>query len=149
VPDDEPAVDELADAVIERMSHWASGWVEYLLVRPGSAAEAKALEWRARLNNYPVADEGTSVTSVTRPARDAGVMQRRQSLLAQDPTISSISWPYRDDRYWLELQQRSPEEFEHARRLDETIWLLPRVNGECSSCGPAMGDRPQTDTRRA
>jgi len=131
------------------MSHWASGWVEYLLVRPGSAAEAKALEWRARLNNYPVADEGTSVTSVTRPAHDAGVLQRRQSLLAQDPTISSISWPYRDDRYWLELQRRSPEEFEHARRLDETIWLLPRVNGECSSCGPAMGDRPQTDTRRA
>ncbi len=114
-------------------------------MRPGSAAEAKALEWRARLNNYPVADEGTSVTSVTRPAHDAGILQRRQSLLAQDPTISSISCPC----CWLELQQRSPEEFEHARRFDETIWLLPRVNGECSSCGPAMGDRPQTDTRRA
>lgn len=45
------------DAAIESMSNWAVGWVEYLLVRPGTAAETAALEWRDNLADYPVADE--------------------------------------------------------------------------------------------
>ena len=45
------------DAAIESMSNWAVGWVEYLLVRPGTAAEAAALTWRAKLDDYPAADD--------------------------------------------------------------------------------------------
>jgi len=49
--------DMLADAAIERISHFLVGWVDYLLVRPGSAQAARALEWRQKLDGYPVADE--------------------------------------------------------------------------------------------
>ena len=45
------------DAAIERMNHWAVGWIEYLLVRPGTPAVTAAEGWRDRLANYPVADE--------------------------------------------------------------------------------------------
>lgn len=45
------------DAAIERMSHWAVGWVDNLLVRPGSPAEAAMAEWSRKLDSYPVADE--------------------------------------------------------------------------------------------
>ena len=45
------------DQAIERMNHWAVGWVDYLLVNPGSAAVAAALAWRAKLANYPVAND--------------------------------------------------------------------------------------------
>ena len=60
-------------------------------------------------------------------------------MLAQDPTIFSITCPYHDDRYWVDLEQRSPDEFEAACQFDETIRLLPGVKGECflhSSCIP-------------
>lgn len=49
--------DMLADAAIERMSHFLVGWVEYLLVRPETPQAARALEWRQKLAVYPVADE--------------------------------------------------------------------------------------------
>lgn len=42
---------------VESMNHWAVGWVEYLLVEPGSACEAVAIECRERLADYPVLDE--------------------------------------------------------------------------------------------
>lgn len=45
------------DAAIERMNHWAVGWIDYLLVRPGSPAQTAAEGWAERLANYPVADE--------------------------------------------------------------------------------------------
>lgn len=45
------------DAATETMSNWAVGWVEYLLVRPGTAAESAALAWRERLDDYPAADD--------------------------------------------------------------------------------------------
>jgi len=45
------------DVAVERMNHWAVGWVDYLLVRPGSSAIEPALKWKERLANYPVADE--------------------------------------------------------------------------------------------
>lgn len=45
------------DAAVESMSHWAVGWVEYLLVRPGSPAADAAQRWSDRLADYPVADE--------------------------------------------------------------------------------------------
>jgi hypothetical protein len=57
VPTDGEPEDGLEDAAIESVSHFLVGWVEYLLVRPGSSAERRALEWRERLENYPVADE--------------------------------------------------------------------------------------------
>jgi hypothetical protein len=45
------------DAAIERVSHWAVGWVDYLLVRPGTAAADAAQTWAVKLDGYPVADE--------------------------------------------------------------------------------------------
>lgn len=45
------------DAVIESMSHWAVGWVEYLLIRPGSPAVKVMSDWADILAIYPIADE--------------------------------------------------------------------------------------------
>lgn len=45
------------DAATETVSHWAVGWVEYLLVRPGTAAADAAQRWADKLADYPVADE--------------------------------------------------------------------------------------------
>lgn len=45
------------DVAIERMNHWAVGWVEYLLVKPSTPAVDAALTWKAKLADYPVADE--------------------------------------------------------------------------------------------
>ena len=51
------------DVTIERMGHWAVGWVDYLLVRmlddDGQLTEAgdAALDWKDKLDRYPVADE--------------------------------------------------------------------------------------------
>lgn len=46
------------DAVtVESMSHWAVGWVEYILVRPDSAAWLAAEQARERLDDYPVLDD--------------------------------------------------------------------------------------------
>lgn len=42
---------------IERASHWAVGWIEYLLVEPDSACEVEANENRAALAEYPVLDD--------------------------------------------------------------------------------------------
>ena len=49
--------DMLADAAVERMSHFLVRWVDYLLVRPGTPQAARALEWRHRLELCQVADE--------------------------------------------------------------------------------------------
>lgn len=49
--------DMLADAAVERISHFLVGWVDYLLVRPGTPQAARALEWRHRLELCPVADD--------------------------------------------------------------------------------------------
>jgi hypothetical protein len=57
IPTDGDPADGLPDAAIESASHFLVGWVDYLLVRPGSSAERRALEWREKLDNYPVADE--------------------------------------------------------------------------------------------
>lgn len=45
------------DAAIERMSNWAVGWIEHLLIRPNTPAATAMAEWTARLANYPVADD--------------------------------------------------------------------------------------------
>jgi hypothetical protein len=51
------------DATIERFSHWGPGWVDYLMVRmldkQGKVTKAgKAiLEWKDKLEDYPIADE--------------------------------------------------------------------------------------------
>lgn len=49
--------DGLTDAAIERFSNDLCGWTEHLIVRPGSSAERRAIEWLEKLENYPVADE--------------------------------------------------------------------------------------------
>src|SRR6266545_4224594 len=45
------------DAAVESMTHWAVGWVEYLLVRPSSPAADEARRWADKLADYPLADE--------------------------------------------------------------------------------------------
>jgi hypothetical protein len=45
------------DYEILRFGHWACGWYEIVIVRPGSPAAAKAEELAARLENYPLLDE--------------------------------------------------------------------------------------------
>ncbi|HEX5016585.1 MAG TPA: hypothetical protein VFX15_03245 [Actinomycetes bacterium] len=45
------------DAAIERMNNWAVGWIDHLLVRPGSNAEHAMRAWAERLDRYPIADE--------------------------------------------------------------------------------------------
>ncbi len=45
------------DWAIERESHWAVGWVEALLVRPGTPAADWAQQIADRLADYPVFDD--------------------------------------------------------------------------------------------
>lgn len=43
---------------IERSSHWAVGWVDYLVIDPSDKAKVELAEsLRARLEDYPVLDE--------------------------------------------------------------------------------------------
>lgn len=42
---------------VEREDHWAVGWVEHLLVLPGTPEAEKAEELRACLEDYPILDE--------------------------------------------------------------------------------------------
>lgn len=49
---------EFTPVQVERSSHWAVGWVDYLIVNPEcSEAVALAEEMRARLEDYPILDE--------------------------------------------------------------------------------------------
>lgn len=45
------------DVAIERSGHWAVGWVEYLVVRPGTEAATEAAKIQAELDDYPVLDD--------------------------------------------------------------------------------------------
>jgi len=38
-------------------SHWACGWLEYLIVKPGTTKEKRVQELRDSLEGYPVLDE--------------------------------------------------------------------------------------------
>lgn len=49
--------DMLADAAVERISHFLVGWVDFLLVRPGTAQASRAIHWRKRIDCYGIADE--------------------------------------------------------------------------------------------
>lgn len=40
-----------------RFGHWACGWLQICIVRPGSAAALAALKLAQKLENYPVLDE--------------------------------------------------------------------------------------------
>jgi len=42
---------------VVHMGHWAVGWIDHILVAPGSVAEQVARELHAQLDNYPVLDE--------------------------------------------------------------------------------------------
>lgn len=43
---------------ILRHSHWAVGWVEIVIVRPGTESERVCKEIEDGLNDYPVVDDG-------------------------------------------------------------------------------------------
>lgn len=45
------------DHEVCRFRHWGPGWIEILIVRPGSKAERVARENAASLENHPVLDE--------------------------------------------------------------------------------------------
>jgi len=49
--------DDESDVEVHRFGHWANGWFEIILVRPGSAAAGAAEEIEAALADYPVLDE--------------------------------------------------------------------------------------------
>ena len=42
------------DVEVHRFGHWANGWFEIILVRPGSMAEGAAHEVEAALADYPI-----------------------------------------------------------------------------------------------
>lgn len=42
---------------VHRFGHWACGWLEIIIVKPGSDAEKVANEIESSLENYPVLDE--------------------------------------------------------------------------------------------
>lgn len=49
---------EFSPVATERASHWAVGWVDYLVIDPAcTAAIASAEEMREQIDNYPVLDE--------------------------------------------------------------------------------------------
>tara|TARA_B100000745_G_scaffold271852_1_gene199463 strand:+ start:781 stop:1314 length:534 start_codon:yes stop_codon:yes gene_type:complete len=48
---------ELDGFDIHRFNHWACGWYEIIIVRPGSEAYTRALELVESLENYPLLDE--------------------------------------------------------------------------------------------
>jgi hypothetical protein len=48
---------ESDDVVVLRFGHWANGWFEIALVKPGSKAEAIARDIEKGLEDYPVIDE--------------------------------------------------------------------------------------------
>lgn len=45
------------DVQVHRFGHWANGWFEIIIVRPGSDAEKKAEEIESALADYPVLDD--------------------------------------------------------------------------------------------
>jgi hypothetical protein len=45
------------DHEIHRFGHWACGWLEIIIVRPGTAAHQDAWETECALANYPILDE--------------------------------------------------------------------------------------------
>jgi hypothetical protein len=48
---------ESDDVEVHRFRHWANGWYEIVLVRPGSEAEQIAIKLQGKLEDYPVLDE--------------------------------------------------------------------------------------------
>jgi hypothetical protein len=48
---------ESVDVEVHRFGHWACGWFEIVLIRPGSEAESKAQAVSDALEDYPVVDE--------------------------------------------------------------------------------------------
>jgi len=45
------------DHEIHRFGHWACGWLEIIIVRPGSMASSEAEDMSAALADYPVLDD--------------------------------------------------------------------------------------------
>lgn len=48
---------EGTDVEVHRFGHWACGWYELILVRPGSEMAEEAEQIEAALSDYPVLDE--------------------------------------------------------------------------------------------
>lgn len=45
------------DYEVHGFNHWANGWFEIVLIKPGSLAAIKAQECEDRLENYPILDD--------------------------------------------------------------------------------------------
>lgn len=48
---------EKEDWEVHRFGHWACGWFEIILVKPGTKAMSEAETVETRLKNYPILDE--------------------------------------------------------------------------------------------
>lgn len=62
---------ESDDVEIHRFGHWACGWLELVLVRPGSPAAMSAAEIEAGLADHPIVDEETLSDTETEARNDA------------------------------------------------------------------------------
>lgn len=48
---------ESDDVEVHHFNHWGPGWLEIIIVRPGSEAQVKAEDIERRLENYPLLNE--------------------------------------------------------------------------------------------
>jgi len=79
---------------VERFDHWAVGWLDYLLVKPGSPAQKVAEEALEALESYPILDEEVLARLEAEEAREVwGVLteaERREMLekVGLDPALA-------------------------------------------------------------
>lgn len=93
------------DAAIESCSHFLVGWVEYLLVRPGSEAETAADAMLARLDDYPVVDD-----------EDWSNLEHEEACLTVENFIQS------NGRYWP--VDASDAALFIVQQWNDTSWLV-------------------------
>lgn len=100
------------DVEIERSSHWAVGWTDQIAVRmlnnEGRVTEAgkRVLDWKAKLEDYPVADEDhysdleaqETFDNVARTLKYIGLDDRQAKRLVR----KVIAWFYENDPSQIE-----------------------------------------------
>lgn len=72
-----------AEFGIGKYGHWACGWFEILVVKGGTRAESKARDLAARLEDYPILDEGDYSERTTELAQEAWDSMDEEELTAR------------------------------------------------------------------
>lgn len=131
----EAALEELRDAdpdfELHRFNHWARGWFEIILVRPGSAAAKKAETLARQYEDYPVLDEerlseleseeeGESWESWGREDFRKALEKEHPDYDFDDATDEELDEWYRDSEVQVEHTDEGPRFFVEraARALD-------------------------------